>query len=100
MGNAIPQHCKRRVFATNTKLDAAPALGLEGFRQLAAQSAIPCVAIGGITADACGQLLAAGAAGVCVISAILGDPDTHAATQRFRQALDANKKGVPWERNA
>jgi thiamine-phosphate pyrophosphorylase len=79
------------VFSTSTKLDASPPLGLEGFRRLAARAAIPCVAIGGITAETCVPLMAAGAAGVCVISAILGESDVAAAAQRFRQAVAATR---------
>lgn len=81
------------VFSTSTKLDAAPPLGLDGFRRLAARSSIPCVAIGGITAETSGRLLAAGAAGVCVISAILGEMDIAAATRKIRRALDAARAG-------
>jgi thiamine-phosphate pyrophosphorylase len=80
------------VFSTSTKLDAAPPLGLAGFRQLASSSTLPSVAIGGITVDSCAPLLAAGAAGVCVISAILGNPDAAIAAQRFRQSIDAARQ--------
>lgn len=75
------------VFVTSTKPDASPALGLAGLRQLAAAAGLPCVAIGGITPANCAAVLAAGAEGVCVISAILGQADVAAAVKRFRTAL-------------
>jgi thiamine-phosphate pyrophosphorylase len=75
------------VYATTTKPDAARALGLSGLRALVAATDLPCVAIGGITPANCAEVMAAGVDGVCVISAILGQPDVAAATQAFGRAL-------------
>jgi thiamine-phosphate pyrophosphorylase len=44
---------------------------------------VPVVAIGGITADNARQLLAAGADGVAVITALFGVPDVRAAAREF-----------------
>jgi len=72
------------VFTTATKADAGEALGLEGLRRVVAASSLPCVAIGGITPANAADALACGAAGCCVISALLGAPDLTAAVAAFR----------------
>jgi thiamine-phosphate pyrophosphorylase len=74
------------VFPTSTKPDASAVLGLAGLRRLAACTDLPCVAIGGITPANCASVLEAGAEGVCVISAILGQSDIAAAVRGFRAA--------------
>ena len=59
------------VFATGTKLDASPVIGLEGVRAARAAVARPLVAIGGITLANAGSVLAAGADSVAVISGLM-----------------------------
>ena len=49
----------------------------------------PVIAIGSVTADQVGALLEAGAHGVAVISAVVGQSDPAAATRQFRDAVDA-----------
>jgi len=64
------------IFATTTKSDTAPVLGLEGLR--AVRQAIgdfPLVAIGGITTANARSVIEAGADSVAVISALLSQPD-------------------------
>ena len=75
------------VYPTGTKPDAAQALGLPGFASLLRSIRLPVVAIGGIQAGACAALLAAGAQGVAVISAICGQPDVAAATRGLREEI-------------
>ena len=70
------------------KPDAAPSIGVEGFRAVAAVSPWPCVAIGGVHAEGAPALRAAGAAGLAVVTAICGTPDAAAATRRVRDAWD------------
>ena len=77
------------VYPTGTKLDAAPVLGLAAFATLRGAIERPVVAIGGIQSGACAPLIAAGAQGVAVISAICGRPDVAAATRGLRQEIDA-----------
>jgi thiamine-phosphate pyrophosphorylase len=57
------------VWATPSKADADPAIGLEGLREICAAVSIPVVAIGGIDVSNAGACVAAGAAGVAVIRA-------------------------------
>lgn len=52
-------------------------------REAKQRLALPVVAIGGITLDNAPQLIAAGADGVAVISALFGAPDIRAAARQF-----------------
>jgi thiamine-phosphate pyrophosphorylase len=74
------------VFATGTKPSARP-VTLEYVRWAAAQVSIPWFAIGGITLENLGDVLAAGAQRVCVVSAILNAPDVTKACAEFRKRL-------------
>ena len=63
------------IFATSTKSDTSPVLGLEGLRAVRkAIGAIPLVAIGGISAANAREVIEAGADSVALISALLSDP--------------------------
>ena len=79
------------VFATTTKADAAPALGLEGLRALRARTTRPLVAIGGIGAHNAGAVMAAGADAVAVVSALCAAPDPEDAARRLRAAMEATR---------
>ena len=59
------------VFATSTKKDAEPVVGLEGVRRARALTARPLVAIGGITIENASSVIEAGADSVAVIGALL-----------------------------
>jgi thiamine-phosphate pyrophosphorylase len=59
------------VFATGTKPDASPVVGLEGVRRARALTTKPLVAIGGITSANARSVIDAGADSVAVISALL-----------------------------
>jgi thiamine-phosphate pyrophosphorylase len=62
------------VFATGSKANPDPVVGLEGVRQARQVTRKPLVAIGGITRQNCAQVKAAGADAVAVISDILESP--------------------------
>lgn len=62
------------VFATASKADTEPVIGLEGVRRFRALTTKPLVAIGGITRERAAGVLAAGADSVAVIGALLEDP--------------------------
>jgi len=78
------------VFATGSKSDAGAAIGPERFGELARRCGLPAVAIGGITSERVPPVLAAGAAGVAVISALFGASDPTIAARAIRDVLDAN----------
>jgi thiamine-phosphate pyrophosphorylase len=59
------------VFATGSKVDAEPVVGLEGVRRARGLTTKPLVAIGGITRDNARSLIDAGADSVAVIGALL-----------------------------
>jgi len=69
------------VFATPTKPDAAPPLGIAGTHAVCNVLTVPAVAIGGIGPTNAAEVLTTGVAGVAVISAICGadSPRTSAA---------------------
>jgi thiamine-phosphate pyrophosphorylase len=62
------------VFATTTKVNPEPEIGLEGVRAAKAIAMKPLVAIGGITRKNCRDVRDAGADCVAVISDLLGAP--------------------------
>lgn len=73
---------------TDTKADAGDALGPEGFRRIVRLgNGTPCIAIGGVRPDDVPAVLAAGGAGVGVVSGILGADDVEAAARRYARAL-------------
>jgi thiamine-phosphate pyrophosphorylase len=64
------------VFATGTKLDAEPVIGLEGVRRARALTGKPLVAIGGITRENARSVIDAGADSVAVISGLFAGGET------------------------
>jgi thiamine-phosphate pyrophosphorylase len=62
------------VFATTSKANPDPVIGLEGVRQARRITAKPLVAIGGITRQNCKSVLEAGADAVAVISDVVESP--------------------------
>ena len=77
------------VFGTASKANPAPPLGLDSFARIAAACPKPVIAIGGIDAERIGSVIAAGAHGVAVLSAVVAGDDPEHAARRCRQALDA-----------
>jgi thiamine-phosphate pyrophosphorylase len=61
------------IFATSTKDDAGAAIGLDDLRKIRAKVKLPIAAIGGITLKNAPEAIAAGANGLCAISAAAGD---------------------------
>jgi thiamine-phosphate pyrophosphorylase len=57
------------IWATPSKLDADPAIGLDGLAEICRAVSIPVVAIGGVDASNAADCIRAGAAGVAVIRA-------------------------------
>lgn len=76
------------MYPTRSKADAHAVLGPAGMAELrAAGIAVPVVGIGGITPDTAAAVMAAGADGVAVISAIAGAADVHAAAAQLAAIL-------------
>ncbi|WP_321499289.1 thiamine phosphate synthase [Breoghania sp.] len=74
---------------TATKQDAGEAIGLSGFRTVREKIDLPAVAIGGIKAEHAGELIAGGADGVAVVSAICAAPDPEAAARDLMARINA-----------
>jgi thiamine-phosphate pyrophosphorylase len=66
------------VFATGSKVNPDPVLGLEGVRRARSLTTKPLVAIGGITRVNCRQVFEAGADSVAVISDLMREPQQSA----------------------
>ena len=75
--------------AQSTKPDARPPIGLSSLAAICAATSLPVIAIGGIHAGNSRQVIEAGAAGVAVISTIVGAEDIAKACRALRTALGA-----------
>lgn len=75
------------IFPTGSKADLDPFLGIEGLRAIAQKTYLPVLAIGGIDHINTQDVIKAGADGIAVISAILGNADPAAAAQRLADAV-------------
>lgn len=76
------------VWATPTKPEALPH-GLGGLRAIVGVTALPVVGIGGITIANAGQVIAAGASGVAVVSAVAAAEDPVGSTKQLAAAVRA-----------
>ena len=77
------------IHPTSTKPDHPAPLGVAGFAAFAADSPLPCVAIGGIERADVAALRAGGAAGVAVVSALCAAPDPRVAARKLLRAWGA-----------
>lgn len=77
------------IFGTTTKADAGKPIGPTGLAAVCRSVEIPVVGIGGIDAGNAPAVIAAGAAGVAVISSVVGAKDIAAATKKIALAVNA-----------
>ena len=90
-GLAVDYGCIGGVFATTSKDNPAPPVGLDGFARIAARArraGCPVGAIAGIDETNAAGVIGAGADGVAVISAIFSAQDPEAAARRLRAVVD------------
>ena len=81
------------VFPTGSKPDACGFCGLDGISRIRAASDLPLIAIGGIGLQNASDVIKAGADGIAVISAVVGEPDiAEAARALLRIVMDVKKK--------
>ena len=78
------------MYPTRSK-EKAVVVGPERLREVRGAVSVPLVAIGGIDKDNAGEVAAAGADGVAVISAILGAEDVVGAAREIIKAFEAEK---------
>jgi thiamine-phosphate pyrophosphorylase len=76
------------VYGTQSKGGAGVAIGASGLAAVRALVGIPCVGIGGITANNARAVVDAGAEGVAVIAGIFGSADPEGAARALRAAID------------
>ncbi len=93
IASPIDYACIGGVFATLSKVNPDPPVGLHGFRHLAGiiragRPGMPIGAIAGIGLETVGDVVAAGADGIAVISAIFRAGDVALAAQSLRDAVD------------
>lgn len=81
------------VFATTTKLDAAPPWGITALAQLRHQTDFPIVAIGGLNDKNIAQVAGLGIDGAAFVSAILSAADPKRAAMSLKSIFAAHKRG-------
>jgi len=80
------------VFGTATKTDLAQPMDLAGVAEIAAFTRIPTVGIGGIGPDNAAKVMAAGADGVAVVSAIVSADDPCQAARNIMEQVKAGRR--------
>ncbi|TAJ45368.1 thiamine phosphate synthase [Methanofollis fontis] len=78
-------------FSTDSKSDAGPGQGLAVLRAIRSSVTVPLVAIGGITPANVAEVVAAGADGIAVISAVVGQEDVTGAARQMKHLIKAAK---------
>jgi thiamine-phosphate pyrophosphorylase len=74
------------VYATPSKHDAGPPIGVAGLKRVASATPLPVAAIGGITLESIREIRGTGVAMAAVISAIACAPDARAASAALVRA--------------
>jgi thiamine-phosphate pyrophosphorylase len=76
-------------YATTSKPDYGPPLGMLGIGRIADATKVPIIAIGGITAAAVAELHVAGAAGIAVMGGVMRSMDPKGEVKRLIAALSS-----------
>ncbi len=80
------------VFPTGSKPDAGPALGTGRVAEIRKAVSLPVIAIGGIQATNAAEVVAAGADGLAVISAVVSQDDIPQAARHLRDIIGSAKQ--------
>ena len=75
------------VYATPTKQDHKPPIGLQGLSKICAASPVSSVAVGGLKLADCHSVMATGVNGMAVVSAICGQDDPYFASLALATSL-------------
>jgi thiamine-phosphate pyrophosphorylase len=75
------------VYDTPSKRPYGPPQGIERLRSVCRTAPVPVIAVGGITPERVGEIIAAGAAGVAVIGCVLDAADPAREVARLLEAL-------------
>lgn len=79
------------VYRTTSKDDAGEAIGIDTLSRRARLSGIPTIGVGGITTMNAVEVIAAGASGIAVMSAILRSEDAESAARALANAIGATR---------
>lgn len=82
------------IYPTQGKADAGRPTGTVLLREIAARHATPLVAIGGINVETTPDVMAAGATGIAVITAIDAADDISAAARELRDLIERHARRV------
>ena len=85
-GRSVDYLVAGTIYATPSKPEGGPLLGLEGLREVVRAVDVPVLAIGGVGTDKAGDLAASGAAGVAAIG-VFADARTDASDADLDRAL-------------
>ncbi len=80
------------IYATPTKTDTAPPLGLEGLRKIRKAVRLPLVGIGGLNKDNSADVIRNGADGAAVVSAIVAADDPETAARELKHLIEEAAK--------
>lgn len=80
------------VFATPTKTDTSEPWGIEGLRELCCLTKFPVVSIGGINLSNIEDMILAGSAGACVVSAIINASSPREAARQLLIKIKGARK--------
>jgi thiamine-phosphate pyrophosphorylase len=80
------------IFATPTKTDTPPPIGLEGVARLRAAVNLPLVGIGGLNPTNAAAVIRAGCDGIAVVSAIMAAPDPEQAARDLRREVQRGRE--------
>ena len=80
------------IYATPTKTDTAPPLGLEGLQAIRRKVNLPLVGIGGLNRNNAAAVIRHGGDGVAVVSAIVAADDPMQAAGDLKQIIDEADK--------
>ncbi len=79
------------LFPSTTKLDTGIPLGIEVLKDIAKNSPIPVLGIGGINTRNAGSVIQAGAKGIAVISSVVSSKDPAAAVRSLKLAIQSSR---------
>lgn len=86
------------VYGTKSKANPAPDMGLETLRRIVEQVGVPVIAIGSITPERVGEVMATGVHGVAVLSGIVCQPEVTEAALAYIDEIEKalTDRGETW----
>lgn len=75
------------LFPTRSKDDAGPAVGLQRLREMRSMVTVPLIGIGGIGLHNVSDVIASGADGAAVVSAVVGQPDITSSVRSLKDRI-------------